>query len=419
MPLGHFNEENTMKSGRGLLGLVGCVAAAVVVGQALAGDWPQWRGPARDGKSPDFKAPAGWPKDLNKKWSLKVGAGDSGPVVVGDKLFVFARQGDDEVTLCLDAATNKELWRDKFASPKISGPDARIHAGPRSTPAVADGKIVTIGVIGTISCLDAEKGSIAWRKENYKVVPQFHTACSPLIADKLVVAQVGSEKEGAVVALDLADGSEKWKWSGDGQGYSSPVLATIEGVKQVVALTQNKVVGLALADGKLLWQADFPAKGRMSYNAATPILDGSTVIVTGDGRGTKAFKIEKKGDGLAATEAWANADVGCKFSTPVLVEGLLFGVSDKGKLFCLRAKDGTSAWQEGEKLDGYGAMVAGGGVGMALPSNGELIVFKPAEKFEQLGKYKVGATATYAPPAVLDNRIFVKDQEELVLWTVE
>jgi len=391
------------------------VAAVLIVGQILAQDWPQWRGPGRDGKAA-FKAPEAWPKVLAEKWRVKVGAGDSSPILVGDKVYIFARLGDEEVTWCLNAADGKEVWSDKYAVPAISGPPAREHGGPRATPAVAGGKIVTLSVSGTLSCLDATKGTVAWRKDEIKGTPQFFTASSPLIAGGLVIAQLGGEDGGAIVAYDLADGKEKWRCP-EGPAYASPVPASIEGVTQVVAMTSKKVVGVSAADGKLLWELPFVPVGR-AYNAATPIVDGSTVIFAGQGHGTKAVKIEKKGDAFAASEVWSSP-VAVAFSTPVLKDGMLYGGSDKGDLFCLDAKTGQTVWTQAAKLGGYAAMVHLGSAILALPNSGEMVVVKPGKEYAELGRYKVGESGTFACPAASGNRIFVKDKESLVLWAVE
>ena len=391
------------------------VLAVLAVGQILAQDWPQWRGPGRDGKAA-FKAPEAWPKALAEKWRVTVGAGDSSPVLVGDKVYILARVGDDEVTCCLNAADGKEVWSDKHPEPAISGAPSREHSGPRATPAVAGGKVVTLSVGGTLSCLDADKGAAAWRKNEIKGAPKFFTSSSPLIADGLVIAQLGSEDSGAIVAYDLADGKEKWKCP-EGPAYASPVLASIDGVKQVVALTSKKVVGVSIADGKLLWEIPFVPAG-MVYNAATPIVDGSTVFFTGKGRGTKAVKIEKKGDAFAAGELWSSP-VAVAFSTPVLNDGMLYGGSDKGDLFCLDAKTGQTVWTHPAKLGGYAAMLDLGSAILALPNNGEMVVFKPGNQYAELGKYKVGESGTYACPAASGNRIFAKDKASLVLWAVE
>jgi outer membrane protein assembly factor BamB len=103
------------------------------VGCALAQDWPQWRGPNRDARATGFTAPNSWPKELAQKWKVNVGSGDATPALVGDKLYVFARDGANEVIRCLNATTGKELWQDKYEAPSISGPDSSVHGGTRSS----------------------------------------------------------------------------------------------------------------------------------------------------------------------------------------------------------------------------------------------------------------------------------------------
>ena len=180
----------------------------------------------------------------------------------------------------------------------------------------------------------------------------------------MVIAQLGSEADGAIYAFNLADGAEKWQVPG-GAAYASPVLMTADGVKQVVTLTSKEVVGVAAADGKLLWQVPFPVSG-MAYNAATPVVDGATVYVTGQGRGTKALKVAKDGDAFAAKEVWASP-TGTKFSSPVLKDGMLFGLSIRGNLYCLDAATGKALWTDQASLDrgGFGAIVDAGSVLMA------------------------------------------------------
>jgi outer membrane protein assembly factor BamB len=401
------------------IGAVVVTAVFMAAGQGFGQDWPQWRGANRDGKATGFKAPATWPKEMTQKWKVSVGAGDSSPVLVGDKVFVFARQGGDEVTMCLAAADGKEVWRDKNPVAAISGPDSKVHGGPRSTPAVADGKIVTLGLTGVLSCLDAATGKPIWRKDDIKGTPRFHIASSPLIADGMVIAQLGSEDAGAIVAYDLADGKEKWKLADQGPGYASPVLMTAEGIKQIVTLTSKAVVGVGLADGKLLWQIPFPAEGR-AYNAATAIVDGATVIYAGQGRGHKAVTIEKTDAGFKPKELWANAEVGVQFCSPVLSGGCLYGITDKGDLYCLDAKDGKTVWTAPEKLGGYGAMIDAGTAVLALTSKSQLIVIKPGEKqYAAQATLKAGETATYAYPALAGGTILVKDQDSLILYAME
>src|ERR1700677_363661 len=146
-----------------------------------AQDWPQWRGPNRDNHVVGFTAPAAWPKELKEKWKVKVGIGESSPVLVGDKVYAFGRQDGDEVTTCLNAADGKEIWKEKYAAVKVTGA-ASPFPGTRGTPAVGEGKVCTLGVGGVVSCLDAATGKVVWRKDT-KAKPQFYTSTSPMVVD--------------------------------------------------------------------------------------------------------------------------------------------------------------------------------------------------------------------------------------------
>jgi outer membrane protein assembly factor BamB len=235
-----------VKQMTGILAVSGLFVGASV---AWPQDWPQWRGPNRDAHVTGFKAPATWPKSLTEKWKTTVGVGDSSPVLVGDRVYTFARQGGEEVVECLDAANGKVVWQDKYPTAAVTGNDSG-HPGPRSTPAVGEGKVCTLGANGVLSCLDAATGKVAWR-ENTGGVPQFHTASSPMIVDGVCIAQTGSGNSGKTNAYNLTDGKPKWTWDGPGPGYGSPILVMVAGTKQVVMLTQRSLVGLGLADGKL------------------------------------------------------------------------------------------------------------------------------------------------------------------------
>lgn len=400
-----------------LIGSVILLSAGFVAAQ----DWPQWRGPNRDGKVKGFAEPKEWPSEMTLKWKTTVGLGDSTPALVGNRLYVFTRQGDEEVNLCLDAQTGRELWKDKYAAMAVTGPPSR-HPGPRSSPAVADGKVVTIGVGGVISCLDANTGKVLWRKDPYpKVVPQFFTAMSPIIIDGMAIAHLGGKDNGGIIAYDLNTGNPKWQWTEEGPEYSSPSLLTVDGTKQIVTLTEKSVVGIGLADGKLLWKLPFLPE-RRAYNAATPIIDGENVIYTGAGRGTKAIKIEKKTDGFTAKELWSNTEVAPQFNTPVLKDGLLFGLSNRGNFFCINNQTGKTAWIDSTQTDrgGFASIVDVGSVILALPSSAELIVIKPVEKeYTELARIKVSDKAVYAHPVIAGNRIYIKDEDSLSLWTID
>jgi outer membrane protein assembly factor BamB len=383
-------------------------------------DWPQWRGPNRDGKVTGFKAP-GWPGTLNQQWKITVGTGDATPALVGNRLYAFTRQGDNEVVLCLDAGDGKEIWRHEYAAQAVTGAGAR-HPGPRSSPAVSDGKVFTIGVGGVLSCLDAASGKLLWRKDPFpKVVPQFFTSMSPIVVDGICIAQLGGAGNGAILGYDVNSGQEKWRRPEEGPEYASPALMTVDGITQIVTLAEKSIVGISVADGSLLWKLPFAPVSR-AYNAATPIVDGQVVIYTGASRGTKAVRIDKKGNAFSASELWSNPDVSVQFNTPVLKDNMIFGSTNQGQLFCLDARTGKTLWMDETPRDrsGFTSTLDVGSAIMALPSNSQLIVYRPAGKgFDELASLKVADTPTYAHPVISGNRIFIKDQESIILWTIK
>jgi outer membrane protein assembly factor BamB len=402
-------------------------SAAAAWGQ----DWPQWRGPNRDAKATAFKAPTSWPKELAQKWKVTVGGGDASPALVGDKLYVFTRQGDDEVIRCLDAETGKEIWQDKYVAQPATQPAGGPHAGPRSSPTVADGKVVTLGVRGTLSCFDAATGKLHWRKDDFHAWPRFFTASSPIVVDGLCIAQLGGQKNGALVAYDLSNGNEKWKWAGDSPGYASPVVTSIDGTKLIVALTNSKVIAVNAATGKLEWEAPFPAQ-QMAYNASTPVVVDSVLIYGGSRRGERAVRFEKQGGGVTAKELWSNPENSVQFNSPVLKNGVLYGLTQGNQFFAIDVKTGKTEWTapaapqatgerggRGGRGSGYGSIVDADTVLLALTPSSTLIAFEPsAGQYKEVARIKIAPTPTYACPVISGNRIFIKDQDSVTLWTI-
>ena len=416
--------------------MMGCVML-LGANSARAQDWPQWRGPNRDAKVTGFEAPKTWPKELTQQWKVTVGGGDASPALVGDKLYLFTRQGGDEVTRCLDAATGKEIWQDKYEVQPATSPAGGPHAGPRSSPSVADGKVVTLGVRGTLSCLDASTGKKLWRRDDFRAWPRFFTASSPLIVNGLCIAQLGGPDNGALVAYDLDTGSQKWKCDCGCPGYASPVLMDVGGSQLIVALTDSKIIAARAADGKLVWEAPFPTQ-RMAYNASTPIVDGQVLIYGGSGRGEMAVKFDKEADHVAAKKLWTNPQSSVQFNSPVLKNGLVIGLTQNNQFFAIDEQTGKTVWSapaapagqtatggrgerggRGGRGSGYGSIVDADTVLLALTPASDLIVIQPDDKkLKEVGRIKVAQTPTYAYPVVSGNRLFVKDQDTLTLWNV-
>jgi len=402
------------------------IVCAVSVAVLLAGsflsaaDWPQWRGPTRDGKLAGFTPPAAWPKEFTQKWKVTIGVGDSTPALVGDKVFAFGRIGEDEVVTCLNTADGKSIWQDKHAAGFApTGPSAR-HPGPRSSPAVADGKIVTLGVGGITSCFDAATGKVLWRKESVKDYGdneyKAETSMSPLIVDGVCIISVGVKGKSAIFAFDLATGDAKWTWKTDTDSTtsSSPMLFSLDGAKQIVTLTNKTLLGLNPADGKLLWQTPFAAEGG---NNLTPVANGPTLIVGGQGKGTVAFKIAKDGDTYTAKQLWAE-NPSPRFTTPVLKDGFLYGFN--GAFYCQNAETGAVAWTDAAKHGNSAAIVDAGSVMLAVTVTGEFIAYKPdAKAYVELARIRIADNETWAHPVISGNQIFIRDKDSVTLWSME
>ena len=412
----------------------GCLAVTIARG-ASAQDWPQWRGANRDAKVTGFHAPQTWPAKLTQKWKVTVGDGVATPAYVGNQLYVFSRQEGNSVIRCLNAESGKEVWQHKYEAVDADGAAARFPVlGPRSSPTVAAGKVVTLDTRGTLCCLNAATGEQLWRKDDLHSRPRFFAASSPIVVDGLCIAQLGGERNGGILAYDLATGNEKWKWAGDGPAYGSPVLATISDTKVIIAPTARNLVAVGLSDAKLLWQIPY-TQGR--YNAATPMLDGVTLIYAGPTRGITADKLVRKAEKLTAEKLWNNPDNSVLYNTPVLKNGLLFGLSTLDSLFCVNVSTGKTAWNApqgqgrpralGGRIrrgrgggGGYGSIVDAGDVLLAISPAAELIAFQPSEQaYAEVARYKVADGFTYSYPVVAGNRIFIKDKNSVMLWTFD
>jgi len=387
-----------------------------------AQDWPQWRGPGRDGIA-SLPRPAAWPRSLKLAWKTVVGEGHSSPVVAGDHVYAFARQGEREELLSLDLATGRVLWRQGEPVPYTMNPAAMGHGkGPKSTPTVHDGRVYTLGIGGLLTCRDAGSGRVVWRKDFKgrfrETSPLYGAAQSPLLDGGLLVVHVGGD-EGVLTAFDAATGVVRWEWKGDGPAYASPVAADVSGVRQIVAFTQSRLVGVSAARGELLWQVPFTTE--YDQNAVTPVVRGSTVIYSGLGNGVHAVEIVRRGASFAAEPRWSNTEVSAYLSTPVLDGDVLYGLSHrrKGQLFALDARTGRTLWASDGRQGDNASLVAMGDALVAVTTEAEMVVArKDAKAFAPLATYTVAGSPVWAHLAVVPAGFLVKDAASVALWTL-
>ncbi len=395
--------------------------ASGLFGQSRPADWPQWRGPNRDGLLASFTPPGTWPEQLSRKWKVDIGLGYATPLVVGNRLYVFSRQAENEVMSGLDADTGKVLWQTAYPVQFTMNSAASRHGpGPKSTPALADGKLFTIGMTGIVTAFDAATGKQLWQKPAPSVQPTYTTqAFSPLVDRGMVIFHVGGNNQGALTAFDVNTGDVKWSWSGDGPGYGSPIVATIGGTRQVVTFTQQKLVGVDEATGALLWERPFTTPS--TQNNITPILYGQTLIISGHMNPVTALSVTKPGNQWVTEKLWENTDVALYMSNAVVLGDTLVGMSQRmnGQFFGLDPKTGKTLWMSDGRQATNAAIVGAGDLWFALKDDGELIVAKKsATAFEPVHRYTVADSATWAQPVISGNRVFVKDVSTLALWTL-
>jgi outer membrane protein assembly factor BamB len=394
-------------------------------GTASAQDWPQWRGPNRDGAVAGFPERTAWPATLPSAWKVKVGIGHSSPVAVGPVVYVFSREGEEEALSSFDLATGKRLWRQAYAAPYTMNPAATSHGkGPKSTPVVSGGRVFTLGISGVLSSFDAATGKLVWRKdfsaEHKQTSPLYGAAMSPAVDGGLLIAHVGGPDDGALTAFDAATGAPRWSWKGDGPGYASPVIADIGGRRQVVTQTQSYVVGLSADKGELLWKVPF--KTAYDQNAVTPLVEGGTVIYSGLDNGVHAVHVVKKGTAWAAEPGWDTSEVSMYLSSPVADGDRLYGFSHKkkGQFFALDARTGQVLWLSEGRQGDNAAVVVAGPVLFLLTSDGNLTVArKDAKSWSPLRTYTVADSPTWAHPVVTAKGILVKDAESLAFWRLD
>lgn len=387
-------------------------------GQRRVEGWRQWRGENRDGAAA-FSAPSSWPEQLTLKWRVDVGAGYSAPITVGDRVYAFSRQGEDEVMRALDVASGKTVWESKYNATYKPNPAAtRTHGtGPKSTPTFADGRLFTLGMSGIVTAFDAATGKQLWQKPAPPVEPLYHTAMSPLVDRGLVILHVGGHSNGALTAFDARTGDVKWAWSGDGPSYGSPIAVDLAGTRQIITMTQDNLVGVSASTGELLWRR--PYSVRSTRNAVTPIVHNQIVIVSGLGMPITGFKVINKAGQWTPEDVWTNNDAGMDMSTGVVAGNTLYGFSHRnaGQYFAIDANTGQTLWLSEPRQAENAAVVRAGDLWFALDTQATLIVARANPKqFDVVKRYDVADSATWAQPVLTGDKILIKDLSSIALY---
>ena len=320
-----------------------------------ADDWPQWRGPQRDGVWRETGIVSSFASDqLPIRWRTAVGPGYSGPTVAAGKVYLTDRLDEPEQierVHCFDATSGKQVWSFRYPCEYRIG----YKAGPRASVTIHAGRAFALGAMGHFHCFHAETGKLLWKKDFDKglsiVMPIWGIAGAPLIVDDLVIVQIGG-KDACIVALDVVSGQQRWTaLPSDRASYSSPVLVQQAGKKVVVCWTGDSVSGLNPKTGDVYWRYAF-APSKMPIGVATPIMTGDQLFVTSFYDGSLMLRLLP--DRLAVEKIWQRkgaselktAALHSIISTPLFLGDHLYGVDSYGELRCLKAANGERVWED-------------------------------------------------------------------------
>ena len=394
------------------------ITSATVAGLAAFDDWPQWRGPHRDGVSAETgllkQWPAGGPPLAWK--SGGAGEGYSSFAVSGGRLYTLGARQGTEYVLAYDVATGKKAWEvtngRRFENDRGSG--------PRSTPTVDGDRLYVFGSSGDMTVLDAATGKVFWTQNLLRKYGgsniQWGLSESPLVlSDRIIVTPGGSGA--AIVALKKTDGSLIWKTQSDEPGYSSALLHTIGNVQQAIVFTGRRAVGVDVNDGRLLWSYDRVAN--RTANIATPIARRNRVFLSSDyGTGAALLSLGAEGNKVTASEIYFTNDMRNHHASSVLVGDYLYGFSSS-ILTAMQFDTGKVAWRD--RSVGKGSLVVADNQLYLFSENGVvgLADVNPAQYVER-GRFqlKTGNLPTWSHPVVSGGKLFIRDQDTLYAYDV-
>ncbi len=390
----------------------------VSCGSAQADDWPQWRGPNRDGKSAETGLLASWPAGGPRLlWKAQgLGAGYSSFAVVGGRLYTQGQEGGQQFVIALDVSSGKQLW--KTYTGRGYGNDR--GDGPRGTPTIDGGRLYAVNGEGVLVCLDTASGKRLWGADFVKEfggsVPRWGYSESPLVdADRLIVTPGG--RGASVVALNKATGEVIWRSQGDGAGYSSAIPFDAGGVRGVAVLTAGAVMGLNASNGSLLWRYERVAN--KVANAATPIVQDGHVFASSDyGTGAVLLRLASDGVAVKASEVYFTRDMRNHYTTSVLVGDHLYGFSSS-VLTAMSLMTGKVAWTD--RSVGKGNCIYAERRLYCLGEEGVVGLIEPTPAgYKEVSRFTItrGSNPTWTPPVVSGGRLFLREQDNLYSYDI-
>jgi outer membrane protein assembly factor BamB len=387
--------------------------------------WTGWLGPEQAARAQGFKPPESWPDKLQQQWRVEVGEGYATPLVIGDRIFQHARQGNSEVLWCLDRKTGESLWRKSMPIAFTPGRNGEKHGlGPKSTPAYGQGRIVTLSITGVLTAWSAKDGAQLWSRDFRECFeashPYWGTATSPVIEGDRVFAHTGSCEDGALFCIDLKTGEDIWVRKEEAICYSSPRIETVDGVRQLVEFNHEGLYGIDLTDGSLLWKYAYRHRGN-DQNTATPTRVGNTFVIGGESRYIFGLEVKKTADGWTAEELWIQRKASIEMSSPTVHDGLVYGLSvfKMGQFFCLDPATGEINWLGPPRVGDNAQLLSLPGHVLTLADDGSCRILRASGKeYEVVQTYQVAEDNTWAAPALLGDTLLIKDHKHLTSWSI-
>lgn len=377
-----------------------------LVNFSAAADWLHYRGPTQNGIASDT-LPASLPKDIRPLWKINVGTGLSSVTVKGDHAFTAGnRDKKNDVFVCLDVKTGKEVWRHQYAQALEA---KYFEGGPRSTPTIDGSNVYWVAQYGDLFCFDAATGKVKWYKHFQKDFggqrPEWGYSGSPTVDGELLLLDVGGSGA-STVALNKNTGALVWKSGSDQPGYGSPVVAELNGKRVVLVFKAQALVGYDAKDGTEQFRSEW--KTDYDVNAISPLVTGNSVLVS-SGYNTGAALYKVGAGGLERT--WFQKKLRAQMNTPVVTQGHVFGVDGNnggGNLVCLNLADGSEKWRE--KSVRGGSLVLSGDKLICLSEQGELVIAEAsAAGFKPLLRNQLLDGRSWVQPTLSGGKLFLKN----------